>query len=76
MLFSIIGKPIQMSSQTTMKTNTGTLNRLRNHGKCGDSLDNVLNQVLDKIEEKIEDLSERVSDVEEDLEDEPIEVED
>ncbi|MCH8916365.1 MAG: hypothetical protein IIA82_11090 [Thaumarchaeota archaeon] len=65
-------------SQTTMKTNTGTLNRLRNHGKCGDSLDNVLNKVLDSIEDKIEDLSERVSNVEEDLdtEDEPIEAED
>ncbi len=65
-------------SQTTMKTNTGTLDRLRNHGKCGDSLDNVLNKVLDSIEDKIEDLSERVSNVEEDLdtEDEPIEAED
>jgi len=56
-----------MSDQTTMKTNTGTLDRLRNHGKCGDSLDTVLNKVLNKIEEKIEDLEERVSGVEVDI---------
>jgi len=39
-----------MSSQTTMKTNTHTLDRLRNHGKCGDSLDTVLNKLLDEID--------------------------
>ena len=38
-------------SQSTMKTTRETLSRLRNHGKCGDSLDNVLNKVLDKIED-------------------------
>ncbi len=47
-----------------MKTNQETLNRLRNHGKCGDSLDNVLNKLLDKIEDKIEDVAERVTDLE------------
>lgn len=40
-----------MSSQTTMKTTRESLHRLKKHGKCGDSLDNVLNKVLDKIEE-------------------------
>ncbi len=56
-----------MSNQTTMKTNTGTLDRLRNHGKCGDSLDNVLNKLLDKIEDKLEDVTERVEDLEADI---------
>lgn len=61
-----------MSDQTTMKTNTGTLDRLRTHGKCGDSLDNVLNKLLDKIEEKLEDVEERISDLEDDKEEEDV----
>jgi len=55
-------------SQTTMKTNTGTLDRLRNHGKCGESLDNVLNKLLDKIDDKLADVEERVTDLEEESE--------
>jgi len=54
-----------MSDQTTMKTNTGTLDRLRNHGKCGDSLDSVLNKVLDKIDNRLQDVEEKVADLEE-----------
>ncbi len=53
-----------------MKTNRETLDRLRNHGKCGDSLDNVLNKLLDKIEDKIEDLTDRVDNVEADINEE------
>jgi len=33
-----------------MKTTRESLDRLRNHGKMGDSFDHVLNKVLDKIE--------------------------
>ena len=55
-----------MESQTTMKTNTGTLDRLREHGKCGDSLDNVLNKLLDKIDE----VADRVDDLEDDTDEE------
>ena len=53
--------------QTTMKTTRESLDRLRNHGKCGDSLDNVLNKLLDKIEDKLEDVTERVEDLEADI---------
>ena len=54
-------------SKTTMKTTSESLDRLRTHGKCGDSLDNVLNKLLDKIEDKIEDVTERVEDLEADI---------
>jgi len=42
-------------SKTTMKTTSESLDRLRSHGKMGDSLDGVLNKVLDKLEEEDED---------------------
>ncbi len=56
-------------SKTTMKTTSESLDRLRTHGKMGDSLDGVLNKVLDKIEGKLEDLTDRVEDVEADIDD-------
>lgn len=55
--------PRIMSKTSSMKTTTDTLDRLRTHGKMGDSLDNVVNRVLDKIE----DLTDRVEDVEADI---------
>ncbi len=54
-------------SKTTMKTTSESLDRLRSHGKMGDSLDGVLNKVLDKLEDKLEDLTDRVEDVEADI---------
>jgi hypothetical protein len=49
-----------------MKTNTGTLDKLRNHGKCGEILDNVLHRVLDRFDE----LEERISGIEDGVDDE------
>jgi len=54
-------------SKTTMKTTSESLDRLRSHGKMGDSLDSVLNKVLDKLEDKLKDLTDRVEDVEADI---------
>ena len=59
-----------MSNQSTMKTTRETLSRLRNHGKCGDSLDDVLNKVLDTIDDKLKDVTERVDKLEEDFDEE------
>ncbi len=57
---------------TTQKLDKETLERLRDHGKMGDSFNGVLNRLLDKIdilEEKLED-----EDEEEQQEDEEEEV--
>jgi len=46
---------------TTQKLDKETLERLRDHGKMGDSFNGVLNRLLDKIdilEEKLEDQDE------------------
>ncbi len=37
-------------SQTTMKTTKETLERLKDHGKMGDSFEKVLNRLLDEVE--------------------------
>jgi len=69
-LISILNKlGYRKLSQTTMKTQTSTLDRLRSHGKCGDSLDTVLNKVLNRIEDKLKDLEDKVADMEENLDD-------
>jgi len=44
--------------KTTQKLESDTLERLRDHGKMGDSFNGVLNRLLDKIddlEDKLED---------------------
>jgi len=40
-----------MSQRTTMKTTRESLDRLKKHGKMGDSWDTVLNKVLDRVDE-------------------------
>ncbi len=56
--------------KTTQKLEEETLERLRDHGKMGDSFNGVLNRLLDKIddlEDKLED--QRESNDENDSED-------
>ena len=53
---------------TTQKLDVETLERLRDHGKMGDSFNRVLNRLLDKIdvlEEKLEDQDEEEQEDEE-----------
>ena len=51
-LFKIQGKlEHSMSQRTTMKTTRESLDRLKKHGKMGDSWDTVLNKVLDRVDE-------------------------
>jgi len=38
--------------QTTMKLSKVTVERIRDHGRMGDTLESVVNQVLDKVENK------------------------
>jgi len=38
--------------QTTMKLSKETVQRIRDHGRMGDTLESVVNQVLDKVENK------------------------
>jgi len=38
-------------SQTTQKISKETLNRLKTHGKMGDTFDAVVSRVLDQVEE-------------------------
>ena len=38
--------------QTTMKLSKQTVERIRDHGRMGDTLESVVNQVLDKVENK------------------------
>jgi len=62
---------------TTQKLDKETLERLRDHGKMGDSFNRVLNRLLDKIdilEEKIEDQDEEEQQEDEEQEDEEEEV--
>ncbi len=50
---------------TTQKLGKVTLERLRDHGKMGDSFNGVLNRLLDKIdilEERLEDQDEEQDD--------------
>ena len=50
---------------TTQKLGKVTLERLREHGKMGDSFNGVLNRLLDKIdilEERLEDQDEEQND--------------
>ncbi len=44
-------KPNHLSQQSTMKTTVETLQRLKKHGKMGNSYDYVVNKLLDKAEE-------------------------
>ena len=51
--------------KTTQKLDEETLERLRDHGKMGDSFNGVLNRLLDKIdilEERLEDQDEEQDD--------------
>jgi len=41
-----------LGMQTTMKLSKETLQRIRDHGRMGDTLESVVNQVLDKVENK------------------------
>jgi len=50
--------------KTTQKLEEETLERLRDHGKMGDSFNGVLNRLLDKID----DLESRLEDQREDEE--------
>ena len=62
---------------TTQKLDKETLERLRDHGKMGDSFNRVLNKLLDKIdilEEKLEDQDEEEQQEDEEQEDEEEEV--
>jgi len=38
--------------KTTQKLEEATLERLRDHGKMGDSFDSVVNRLLDEIEDE------------------------
>ena len=38
--------------QTTMKLSKETVQRIRDHGRMGDTLESVVNKVLDKVENK------------------------
>jgi len=42
-------------SSTTQKLEKDTLERLRHHGKMGDSFDSVVNRLLDEIETEDEE---------------------
>jgi len=55
---------------TTQKLDVETLERLRDHGKMGDSFNRVLNRLLDKIDILEEKLAEE--DEEEEQEDEEL----
>jgi len=44
--------------KTTQKLEETTLERLRDHGKMGDSLDSVVNRLLDEIESEDEEIDE------------------
>ncbi len=55
---------------TTQKLDKETLERLRDHGKMGDSFNRVLNRLLDKIdilEEKLEQEDQEEEDEEEEV---------
>jgi len=41
-----------LGMQTTMKLSKETVQRIRDHGRMGDTLESVVNQVLDKVEDK------------------------
>jgi len=41
-----------LGMQTTMKLSKETLQRIRDHGRMGDTLESVVNQVLDKVDDK------------------------
>ncbi len=44
--------------KTTQKLEETTLERLRDHGKMGDSFDSVVNRLLDEIESEDEEIDE------------------
>jgi len=44
--------------KTTQKLEEATLERLRDHGKMGDSFDSVVNRLLDEIESEDEEIDE------------------
>ena len=44
--------------KTTQKLEEETLERLRDHGKMGDSFDSVVNRLLDEIESEDEEIDE------------------
>ena len=52
---------------TTQKLEKSTLERVRNHGKMGDSFDSALSKVLDLLDQKLEDVTESVADLEDDI---------
>lgn len=52
-------------SKTTQKLDETTLERLREHGKMGDSFDQVVNRLLDEVEDE-DDGTEEGDDEEED----------
>ena len=41
-----------LGMQTTMKLSKETVERIRDHGRMGDTLESVVNQVLDKVDDK------------------------
>jgi len=41
-----------LGMQTTMKLSKETVQRIRAHGRMGDTLESVVNQVLDKVDDK------------------------
>ena len=41
-----------LGMQTTMKLSKETVQRIRDHGRMGDTLESVVNQVLDKVDDK------------------------
>jgi len=52
--------------KTTQKLEEETLERLRDHGKMGDSFNGVLNRLLDKIDDLETRLEEQSQDEEDD----------
>ena len=59
--------------KTTQKLDEKTLERLRDHGKMGDSFNGVLNRLLDKIddiEDQLEEQREDIDQLENDEDDE------
>jgi len=66
-IYDLLISPINLD--TTQKLEKSTLERVRKHGKMGDSFNSALSKVLDQLEEKLEDVTERVEDLEADIDD-------
>ncbi len=54
--------------KTTQKLDEDTLERVRDHGKMGDSFNGVLNRLLDKIDDLEDKLDDQRDDTEDQLE--------